>query len=575
VIFKQIFGYFEEVLKRNFTPYIYVFILLWNLCSVYGQKLTLKITAKDSLNTIRIHSIQYQKEHNTEISIFASVDTIKTKLIQKGFFNTRVDTILKKDSIYHAQFYLGKPNQLIRVYYTDTTLSKKQLFSITSSATDSYFDTKIKKVPTILNAIVAIFENQGNSFTEVSLKNIAFKKERIEAYLHIKKTNTRKINKIIINGYTHFPKKFLSHHLQLKNNTLFTKSKLDKTSALLNTLPFVSETKPPETLFTKDSTIVYLSLQKKAANTFDGLIGFASKEGRKGLSFNGYLDITLHNIFNSGESFSLYWKNNGDKRQVLDLSLKLPYVYNSKLSPQIALNIYKQDSTFITTKAMLALPYAINMRSAIGASVQSETSSNLLTLNNNTNIDSYNTIFYGINYRYHTYNQHPLFPIKFNVQSEILRGRRKMNNNTLTQSKIRFNTSYIWSFDTKNHVYIHNETGFLFSKNTLSNELFRIGGVNSIRGFNEESITAPSYSFLNAEYRFAPNNASYLYTVTDMGYIYSKNNNQKSTLLGLGLGYAFKTKFGLLNLSYVAGKFSERPFDFNNSKVHIKVLSFF
>ncbi len=575
MVFKQIFGYFGRVLKRYFTPYIYVFFFLWNLCSIYGQKLTLKITAKDSLNTILINASHFQKEHDTEVSVFASVDSIKNKFIQRGFFDTAIDTIYKKDTIYHAQFYLGKPKQLIRIYYTNTLISKKQLFDITSSVTDKHFDSEIKEVPAILNSIVGVFENQGNSFTEVSLKNISFKEEKIEAHLQIKKTSIRKINKIIINGYSSFPKKFLTHHFQLKKNTLFTKSKLDKTSSIINTLSFVSETKPPEVLFTKDSTIVYLSLKKKAANKFDGLVGFASKENGKGLTFNGYLDITLENIFNSGESFTLYWKNNGEERQVLDLSLKLPYLFNSRLSPQLAVNIYKQDSTFITTKAKLALPYAINTRNAIGVSIHSETSSNLLTLDNNIAIDNYNTLFYGVNYSYQIPNQHTLFPIKFNLKSEVLRGRRKIDNNTLAQSKILFNSSYIWSFDLKNHIYMNNETGILLSKNILSNELFRIGGVHSIRGFNEESIAAPIYSFFNLEYRFAPNNSSYLYTITDLGYLGSNIKNQNANIFSLGLGYAFKTKFGLLDLSYATGKFSDQPLDINNSKVHLRIVSFF
>jgi len=122
---------------------------------------------------------------------------------------------------------------------------------------------------------------------------------------------------------------------------------------------------------------------------------------------------------------------------------------------------------------------------------------------------------------------------------------------------------------------LQNETSTLFSDNILTNELYRIGGVNSIRGFNEESIFASTYSYFNIEYRFNTNYSSYLYSITDIGYIDNEITNNSSQIYSLGLGYAFTTKLGILNLSYAIGKFSNQTFDFNNSRFHIKIISFF
>ncbi|MCF6347043.1 MAG: hypothetical protein L3J20_01925 [Flavobacteriaceae bacterium] len=566
---------FLAPLKRHSTLNLVLVFFLWNSGSIYGQKLILEISAKDSVNTIFTNSIQYQKTHLSEISLFNSLDSIKNKLTQKGFLNFSLDTIKKRDSIYHAQFDLGNINKTVRIYYSNNDIDKEQLFRLAPSVKDTHFDILTEGLSRTLKAIVEIFETQGNSFTQVSLKNITVKKDLIEGTLSVKKSKLRKIDKIVINGYKDFPQTYLNHFLKLKNNIVFNRNKLDKVSELITILPFVTEIKPPEVLFTKDSTIVYLYLKKKASNKFDGLVGFTSKEDGSGISFNGYLDLLLNNVFNSGESFSLNWKNNGDERQVFNLSATIPYIFNSSFSPEATLNIYKQDSTFINTKTKFSLPYAIDERNAVGISLYTETSSNLLTNNMNNEIDDFNTVFYGINYKYQIPNNQFLFPVKFNIFSEVLTGNRKTDGNNFRQSKFYFKTNYLWSLNFKNHIYLQNETGTLLSDNILTNELFRIGGVNSIRGFDEESIFASTYSFFTIEYRFTPNNNSYLYSITDLGYIDNEIINQSSQIYSLGLGYAFTTKLGVLNLSYALGKFSNQPFDFGNSRFHLKVISFF
>ena len=115
----------------------------------------------------------------------------------------------------------------------------------------------------------------------------------------------------------------------------------------------------------------------------------------------------------------------------------------------------------------------------------------------------------------------------------------------------------------------------LISDNYLSNELFRIGGVNNLRGVNEESIFASSYSIFNLEYRYKPNISSYFYTITDFSYSENKINDQITNVLSLGIGYAFITKAGVLNLNYAIGKFNDSSFNLENSKVHIKIVSNF
>jgi len=561
-------------LKRFFIPYIYIVFFLWNFSAVFSQNLTLKISVKDSLNNPFIESLNYQQKHPNLSSLFSQIDSLKIGFEKIGFLSNSLDTIITTDSIYLAHFTLGKSNKIIRIFYDKNSIDKKLLFQISKNISDNYFDIKIEDTSKALNYLANQFENQGNSFTKINLSNINFENDIIVSKLNVKKFETRTINKVIINGFENFPQKLIKHHFNINSKTVFSKDKIAKISNKLKILPFVSEVKPADVLFTNDSTYIYLYLKKKKANLFDGLIGFSSDENNSSLKFNGYLDLTLNNIFNNGEVLSLNWKNNSNDRQFFEFSAEIPYIFNSPITPTIGLNIYKQDSTFINTKTNLELGYNINYNNKVSAVYISENSTNLLD-NPISDIVSYKSNFYGVSYNYIVLNNSLLFPTKFNFGFEVFLGSRKSNNNTTKQSKFNFNTNYLWSLNFKNHIYLQNNSSILISDNILTNELFRIGGINSIRGFNEESIFASLYSIAKIEYRYAVNSSSYIFSISDLGYIEDQLNNTSQKLYSLGLGYAFSTKFGLLNLSYAVGKSNNQSFELSNSRFHVKISSFF
>lgn len=561
-------------MKQLFTPYIYIVIFLCNFSQLNAQGFTLKISVKDSLENPIIKDLKFLKKHQTIQSVFTEVDSLQSKLERFGYFNNRLDSLINKDSIYTAYFFLGNSTKRIRVFYDSRMLSKKDVFRYAKKVTSEYFEIGIEEVPEVLNQFVGFFEVQGKSFTSINLKDISFKEDYLVATLNIKTSEERTIDKLVVTGYENFPKAFLRHFLDVSPNTTFSTQKINNISEQFKALSFASESKPSEVLFTKDSTYLYLYLKKEKANRFDGLIGFTSDDTNSGLDFNGYLDLELNNILNSGENIRLNWKNNGNDRQLFNFDFELPYIFNSPVTPKLGLNIYKQDSTFISTNLSLELNYLINYKNRIGLVSNLRSSDNLLD-NPIEDVEDFSSAQYGISYLYRILNNSTLFPTKFQLKTKVILGNRKSEGTTINQSHINFLVNYLWSFNYRNYLLIQNETSFLNSDNYLTNELFRIGGVNSIRGFNEESIFASLYSVVNLEYRYTPNNSSYLYTISDAAYVRNQLAETSEQIFSLGLGYAFSTNFGLLNFSYAIGKFENQDFDFNNSRFHLKIINFF
>jgi outer membrane protein assembly factor BamA len=108
--------------------------------------------------------------------------------------------------------------------------------------------------------------------------------------------------------------------------------------------------------------------------------------------------------------------------------------------------------------------------------------------------------------------------------------------------------------------------------------LFQIGGYKLLRGFSEESIYATQYVVGSVEYRLLLGLRSYLFGFTDgalVKYKYQKIN-ATNNFFSLGLGLAFETKNGLLNVSYAVGKRNDVPFNIREaSKIHFGYVSFF
>ena len=139
------------------------------------------------------------------------------------------------------------------------------------------------------------------------------------------------------------------------------------------------------------------------------------------------------------------------------------------------------------------------------------------------------------------------------------------NNQKTNQFKINTIISYIYDLNNRNSIYIKNETGYLNSDNFLNNELFRIGGANSIRGFNEQSIFTSNYTFFNIEYRFLTSNKSYIYSITDIGRIYDNYKN----LLSLGLGYNFIKNANQININLVIQQNTTNTILINEAKLTV------
>ena len=119
-------------------------------------------------------------------------------------------------------------------------------------------------------------------------------------------------------------------------------------------------------------------------------------------------------------------------------------------------------------------------------------------------------------------------------------------------------------------IKLSSQGGTLFGVRFFENELFKIGGMNSLRGFNEDEILASTFVIATSELRFLFARFAYLNLFFNAAW-YERNVAQQYRSdfpYGFGVGVAFDTKAGLFYLSYALGKQLNNPISFKTGKIH-------
>ncbi|WOD42228.1 POTRA domain-containing protein [Hwangdonia lutea] len=533
---------------------------------------------KTEVETRVIDSLNYLKLHKDYASIKLEVDSIQNTLFKMGYIeNKRMGIIKKNDSIYTAKFHLKKKYNTIYIYYNNLDVDPSVLKLIAKDVFDAYFILPFNTVENSLAFINQKASEQGKPFSKLRLTNIRTDKNNLKADLIIdSKPEKRTIDHIIIKGYDKFPESYLKHYLKIKPQQTFNLNTIKQKTNLLNDLKFANQIKAPEVLFSKDSTILYIYTKKTKSNSFDGFLGFGTNEDTNKLEFDGYLNLNLSNNLNFGESFSLLYKSDENDQKTFRTDLTLPYLFKSPIGIDLRLQIFKKDSTFTTVNQSAKLHYQINSKHKVFVGVTATTSNNLLSSNSFQNISDYDSNFYTLAYQF-LKRQSPnlLFPIKSNLYLETGFGHREASGDKEKQSQYAIDAFTIFNLNHKNSFYFRVNASNLISNTYFENELFRFGGINSIRGFEENSLLASLVGVLNTEYRYQLNNSIFIHSITDVAYFENKLTNTKEKLFGYGFGFGILTKAGLFKFNYANGKTENLPFKFSNSKIHLSLVADF
>lgn len=569
------------ILNKRLKPIYYIFLFLYIQPCFFqilnAQELLLEISAEKEISASILDSIQFNETHENYLSVERESKTLSIKLQKIGYITSRLISVKKEnDSLFRAVYFLGNQVSRIKVYYSESGISKSQIEKVITSTQDTYFEIPFSRTEKTLQQLNALQTKEGNPFAKLKLENFNLDGTKLSAQLATTSGKKRTIDSITIKGYEKFPKSFINYYAGIKKGDTFEKELILKKSDAINSLGFALTTKPPEVLFRKDTTVVYLYLQKRNFNTFDGILGFATNEETNDLEFNGYLNLELNNNLNFGEKLLLNYKADGNDQRNFRVKTVLPYIGGTPFGIDLELKIFRRDSTFSSSEQQIKGSYQIKPSTAAYLGYKANSSSNLLDNQAQaTTIPDFESSFITGGITYQNLQRSLLFPIKSQINLDAEFGKRATSEIRDNQVKLTNTISHIFNLNNRNSVYFKNKTSVLFSERFFTNELYRFGGINSIRGFNENSIEASLFSILNTEYRYLLNRETYIHSIIDVGYFENEVVEQKEKLYSFGVGLGLQTAAGLLKFNIANGIIDNQAFKFANTKIHLSLTSRF
>lgn len=456
---------------------------------------------------------------------------------------------------------------------------------------------KVKEAAKVQENILSWCENNGYPFAGVRLDSISFSEgHSMSAVLHLEKNRFTKIDSVELKGNLKLSKPYLYNYIGISPGDPYDESKLQALSKRLKELPFARESKPYTVLFTEKYTKLTLFLDKKRAGQFDGIVGILPDSRTGKVLFTGDVRLRLQNSFAHGELIELNWRRLQESTQDLKAGLNYPYLLRTPVGISYGIKLYRRDTTFIDVNQTLGLNYLFSANTGISTFVKRRSTSLLSThgLENSTVLPQYadiSTTSYGLGFHHEQfdYRFNPrkgyAFSASADIGNRIIKKNAKLNPviyENLALKTVQYGGEFsgekFWPLGRRSTIKTGLQSAWIYNSATLfRNELFRIGGLKTVRGFDEESIYASSYAIGTIEYRFLLEENSWFFLFTD-GCWYE--NNSQSTFItdtpyGFGTGVTFETKAGIFAMTYALGSQQGNPISFRDGKIHVGFVGLF
>ncbi len=297
--------------------------------------------------------------------------------------------------------------------------------------------------------------------------------------------------------------------------------------------------------------------------------------------FTGDVNLSLQNALRRGEQISLQWRRLQESTQNLSLKSSLPYLFNTKLGTWAGIELYRRDSTFTTTELELSFGFVNGANENYRAFYQLW-SSNALSETIST-VDNVRIDRYGVAVQQFNLDQllNPSKGFFLTASSSIglkrtdpVEADQVATTNEQYAGKLYF--EYWVPLAKRLSGGLKVNGGFKADSTIRLNELYRIGGLGSLRGFDEESIFAQNFAIGSLEVKYMLDATSAVFLFYDQGW-YERSDEVYFTdqPFGFGGGALIGTSSGSFRISYGLGKEQNNPILIRNGKIHFGYVNSF
>ena len=505
------------------------------------------------------------------------VNNILLSEIESGYFTCNVDSINLKNQ--KLKIYLQTGN-LISLNSIKVNLPNSLSLKLSEDFNNdkTYFNAndfseKIKKWIILMN-------NNGFPFAEFEFEKSEIINSKINLICNLVSGPLVKIDSIINPEITKKELQLVYKFTDIRNGDLFELNKIYKISENIKNTGFIEEIRPPAYEFIDNKASIYTYFKPQSKNSINGLVGIQPGENET-VQFTGNVALNFQNALSYGEVLKFNWRRMFNSSQNLIADLSYPFLFNTNFEIQGGIDMIKKDSSFFNFNSKLIINYKSNSNFSNGFLFTNNNSTNLLE--DDYSSTSVNSFGFVTNFKK---LDNPFNPRKgFKIKSEIAYGWKEtyaidtVANNILKSPNFNGNLSFSSYLSLlKRTTFKIKLSGSTIQNNILyQNELTRIGGYKTIRGFDEESIWVSSFVLGNFEFRYLIDEKSNVFLFSDFAWTESKTNNflMEDYFQSFGFGTNISMPNGLLTLIYGLGRKIDNPFLIRTGKIHLGFTSYF
>jgi len=515
-------------------------------------------------------------------------EAVRNALLADGHLEASVDSCSRQDGTTRCTLHLGPVYRWARLHAGGV---EPEIASAAGFRERLYADRPIKpmEVARLMEDLLDECERSGHPFAVVKLDSLRQVDDGLEGRIVLDRGRTVHIDSVVVKGTAKLGERFLWSQIAIRPGDLYNEEAVANVDRRVREMPFVATRQPAYVLFTPERTKLYLFLDAKRASSVNGVLGVLPDATTGKVKLTGDLDMRLRNALRRGESIDLNWRGLPDQTQDLKLRFNLPFLFNTPFGIDLGLKLFKRDSTFLEVNARAGLEYLLTRGDKLSGFINSKRSDRLgRTTVPTPGLADIDIFSYGMGFHRERYDYrfNPRQGLGLDLEGSV--GRKRTTTAVLGSSEptaevqsLQYQADWklVWHIPVRRQGTLRwvLQGGWMVNDDLYRNELYRIGGLRTMRGVDEASIYCSAWAVGTAEYRFLFEENSNFLLFLDLGWW--KDESQAVPVsddpLGFGAGTNFETKAGIFSLTYALGQQFSNPVDIRNGKVHFGFTSLF
>lgn len=458
-----------------------------------------------------------------------------------------------------------------------------------------------------IDQILKLYEENGFPYCQVSPSDFKITdKGKLSFSLKVDEGPRVKVNKIEFEGLKNTQEKVIRRESRLRRDPFgfFSQSKVEKIVDRLRRLSYIKEIEEVNLLTENDpirglspeTAVLKIKLVERKSSSFSGVLGYVPSAPALGASRslahkNGYLtgkvDLVFDNIFGTGRRVDLNWYKKDPYSSYFSFFYREPWILGLPPTLELGISQTAYDSTYLQISITSGLLF--NPLEKVSWEVEAGREKMVPGSAGKAYLPYSRKYKAGVRLTINLLDQvgNPRKGLFHQTQVTYARKRNYSTSDFIPEKEVVYDTKF--SLDLDHFIPTFRQQTFMTGihlrgmttdeESVPFPEQFKLGGINSLRGYREEEFFGTKVAWANLEYRFLWSSDSRFFVFTDYGYFFRQVLSIEDKIigkisgkkLGYGFGVRIDSKAGLFGIDYGIGE-KDR---FSEGKIHFGITNTF